>query len=410
MRGSAGGDAQMSFRVLLADDDPTIRFLLDNPIRNWGYELILAENGTAALDILNDSSPPPIALLDWVMPGADGIEVCRRIKSDDARPFTYVILLTSKSEKKDVVAGLDAGADDYLTKPLNIEELRSRLAVAARMIAYDQRLNRYARELESLADERARQLVHADRLATLGTLSASIIHEINNPVAFISTNMQLFERYWKILEPIVAAEEDRGGENTETLRTVLGDMPRLVRGAREGIARIGVLLERLKNFSRRDTARPLARCAVNDAVTSALAMCHNRIKYDVKIERHLAAPSPTAPIRDLRLEQILINLFLNSADAMAGRPDQRLTVETATSPGGGACLRVRNNGPTIPPGELPKIWEPFYTTKEEQGGTGLGLFICRQIAEEVGGRIDAENLGGGVCFTVTFPAAPEETS
>ncbi|MEM8913506.1 MAG: protein kinase [Planctomycetota bacterium] len=121
-------------KILIADDNVVWRNLIDATAKQWGYRPIVVENGVEALEVLHGSDPPRLALLDWVMPELEGVEVCRRIKQDPSRPFTYIVLLTSRDDEEDMIQGLDAGADDYLTKPIQAPLLKSRLAAAKRII------------------------------------------------------------------------------------------------------------------------------------------------------------------------------------------------------------------------------------------------------------------------------------
>ncbi len=121
-------------KVLIAEDNAVWRHLVAENLARFGFEPVEAEDGTRAWELLRRTDAPRLVLLDWQMPGIDGIEVCRRIKADPQRAFTYVILLTSRDAKEDVIAGLDAGADDYLTKPIDAEMLRSRLVAARRIV------------------------------------------------------------------------------------------------------------------------------------------------------------------------------------------------------------------------------------------------------------------------------------
>ncbi len=141
-------------RVLVADDEPISRFLLEDTLAQWKYEVVSAEDGNAAWDILCAPNAPRIAILDWVMPGLDGLSLCKRIKSQEDGGFVYVILLTGRNDKEDVVAGLNAGADDFLSKPFNLKELESRLAVGARTVEYEKRAREYGEQMHALAHER----------------------------------------------------------------------------------------------------------------------------------------------------------------------------------------------------------------------------------------------------------------
>ncbi len=121
-------------RTLIAEDELVSRRLLEASLSKWGYEVVVASNGVGAWNILEQDDAPRLALLDWMMPELDGVEVCRRIRRREGRPYVYIILLTAKSQKQDLLKALDAGADDYLTKPFDAEELRARLHGGRRIL------------------------------------------------------------------------------------------------------------------------------------------------------------------------------------------------------------------------------------------------------------------------------------
>ncbi len=121
-------------KILVADDDPVWRKLLERNIRKWGYELITAENGQEAWNILQQKQPPRVAILDWQMPELDGVEICQRVRQSLHLPFVYTIILTSRDTRDDMVIGLESGADDYLVKPVDMAILRSRLTAALRIV------------------------------------------------------------------------------------------------------------------------------------------------------------------------------------------------------------------------------------------------------------------------------------
>lgn len=121
-------------RILIAEDDPSFRRLLEENLAMWGYDVVVAKNGDAALQILQSEAPPRLAMLDWMMPGMDGIEVCRKVRGKMDESYTYIILLTSQQRDEDLVVGMEAGADDYITKPFKHNELRLRLRAGRRII------------------------------------------------------------------------------------------------------------------------------------------------------------------------------------------------------------------------------------------------------------------------------------
>jgi len=127
-------------RILIADDDLTSRTVLTSVLQKLDYDVTALPDGQSAWEALQQDDAPRLAILDWLMPGIDGVELCRRIRSRETDQPPYLILLTTRAEKKDISEGLNSGANDYLTKPFDLSELRARLAVGARMIALQDRL------------------------------------------------------------------------------------------------------------------------------------------------------------------------------------------------------------------------------------------------------------------------------
>ncbi|MCE5324530.1 EAL domain-containing protein [bacterium] len=121
-------------RVLIAEDDPVSRRLLQALLTKWGYEVIVACDGEQAWNVLKDDDTPRLAIIDWMMPGIDGVHLCRRVRDRNSGPYVYILLLTAKSQKEDIIRGIDAGADDYITKPFDTSELNARLRAGMRIL------------------------------------------------------------------------------------------------------------------------------------------------------------------------------------------------------------------------------------------------------------------------------------
>ena len=126
--------AAKPIRVLAAEDNPVFQSMLRTMLTRWGYEVVIARDGLEAWNVLSRDDTPRLAILDWMMPGIDGVEVCRRVRSAGAEPYIYILLLTARTDSQDLVEGMEAGADDYLTKPFNAHELRVRLRAGCRIL------------------------------------------------------------------------------------------------------------------------------------------------------------------------------------------------------------------------------------------------------------------------------------
>jgi two-component system, cell cycle response regulator len=127
-------------KILAAEDNPVFQAMLGSLLRKWGYEVVIARDGAEAWAILQSDDAPRLAILDWMMPGVDGPELCRRVRAAAREPYIYILLLTARTQSGDLVEGMEAGADDYLTKPFNAHELRVRLRAGRRIVELQEEL------------------------------------------------------------------------------------------------------------------------------------------------------------------------------------------------------------------------------------------------------------------------------
>lgn len=394
-------------QVLVADNKVTTRIGLKALLERSGYRVVLAMDGDAAWNLLSGDAPPQIALLDWDMPGLAGPEICRRLAARSIGPFVYTILLTGKTDEADMVHGFESGANDYMCKPFNATELKSRIGAAARIVQYERELHdknatltEFANEMERLAEDRARQLVHSDRMATLGTLAAGIAHEINNPASFISGNLQTLELFWKDIGDTLS-QSDIGtlGPKYPFIRE---EMPKLIAEMRSGVSRISRIVNSLRSYSHAGAKTADSSVDINASVEDALLLCRNNLKHDVVRKCDLDPNLPNVTGDSTQISQVLVNLITNAVHAM--EPKGGSLHITSKRDHKNVILVVRDSGPGIPEDCLEQIWLPFFTTKQIGKGTGLGLPICQKIVNEHGGSISAENHSeGGALFTITLP-------
>lgn len=118
-------------KALIAEDNPGFRLAVERLLKKWGYDVVTAANGLEAWEILRRDDPPRLAILDWMMPSLDGVEVCRRVREQNKEPYIYILLVTAKDTPEELIEGMEAGADEYLRKPINTQELRVRLRARA---------------------------------------------------------------------------------------------------------------------------------------------------------------------------------------------------------------------------------------------------------------------------------------
>lgn len=153
--GGVQADKSTSRKVLIVEDDALFRRILQAKLQEWGYEVVAVDTGNEAWEILQGQLTPDLLILDWMMPGIDGIELCRRIRAGKSDRYQYILLISGKDEKREVVEGLDAGADDYLTKPFDIGELHARIRAGNRILALQ-------RDLMQALDALRYQATHDD--------------------------------------------------------------------------------------------------------------------------------------------------------------------------------------------------------------------------------------------------------
>ncbi|MBN2714510.1 MAG: response regulator [Deltaproteobacteria bacterium] len=396
--------------VLIADDDPVSRRILSRSLHQAEYEVVTVTDGNDARDILLSERPPDIALLDWVMPGKSGTELCRII-ANEVSHFVYTVLITAKADSNDLIEGLQSGAHEFLTKPINVAEFNVRMSAAVRFLKYERELlkknreiARYAHIMEELANTRAKQLVHAERLATLGMLSAGIGHEIKNPVAYVSGNIQILNRYKTEILAAINYSLESGNGNASRLKLIQDNLPEILNAAKEGLTRITSILSGLSKFAHRGNSTRV-HAPIEQCISDAIELSRNKWKYHVTVNTD-CDELPAIEVNPQEITQVVVNLMVNASDAMRDRDDGIDSIIDVSLKPNGQYQRivVADNGPGIPDEMSDRIWNPFFTTKPSGEGTGLGLAICSGIVEEHGGEIFFKNLPtGGACFVIDLP-------
>lgn len=361
--------------LLVVEDNPDLsRFVVRSLVDE--YRVLTAGDGVDGLELALKYRPQVI-VSDVMMPRMDGYEMCRRLRGKlEKQPV--VILVTARSGVEAVVEGLEVGADDYVTKPFEVKELKARIAAHLRSRNLEQRVG----EQES-------------RLIAIGSMTGAIIHDLRNPLAAVVGLKEL------ALERV--SEQDL--EDLEDLREDLEDL-----GA--AASRIESMLEELLEFTR--TGTQAIRLASTDvtgfferlisAQTMQLSEHHIQLVADIDLPRpcfhEIDAP---------RLERVFENLFTNARDVLLSgvEQDRRRIRFSARLEGGELIAEVSDSGPGIPGDLLEKLFEPF-ATRGKTRGTGLGLATARNWVVAHKGRIEAEPKGrdGGASFIVSLPARP----
>lgn len=376
--------------ILVVDDEPDMLRFLRSQLDD-DYQVREAVDGDQAT-IMASQYLPDAVVCDMMLPEKDGLQVCRELRANHTTRSLPFLMLTARADDETKLAALGAGASDFLPKPFSTAELKLRLKNLVDAHRLQEELARQNRKLASTLEElrdTEMQLVQAEKMASLGRLSAGIIHEINNPLNFARTGLHVLKRHSQHIPAEVREEYD------EVLKDI-GD----------GIVRVSTIVGDLRQFSH-PQGDAVAEVDVATAVEAALRFLSADWK-DGRVDVVHDIPDGFVVYANRnKLVQVLLNLCQNSIDAMRDHPKAEVRPQLqirAWREDGRRRVGVRDNGPGIPPSHLAHIFEPFYTTKDVGKGMGLGLSICYRIIEEVGGRITVDTEEGQYCeFILDFP-------
>jgi two-component system, NtrC family, sensor kinase len=374
------------FTVLLVDDEKAFREILAKRLTRRGLQVLEASRGEEALQILEEN-PADLIILDVKMPGMNGLETLKHIKT--RHPAVEVIMLTGHASTQDGVEGIKAGAFDYLTKPIEIEQLFTKLTQAQDKIRSLQ-----AKKLDAEFRERIKQqMVVAERLVALGTMATGVAHEINNPLAVIQDAAG-----W--MQQILDKPEMSGISRKE-------DFDRALRRITKSVDRARRITQQLLQVVKSQSPEMLdpstmSEVALKELVQEAVSLIEpEALLRKISISLQSVDPSPIAWTDPYQLLQVLLNLLNNSIQAMNAGGQITITLQASLEE---ACIAIQDTGCGIAEENLTRIFEPFFTTKGVGQGTGMGLYVSWGIMAKLGGLISVESkVGQGTTFTISLP-------
>ncbi|MBX5484570.1 MAG: response regulator [Myxococcaceae bacterium] len=369
-------------KLLIVEDDVEIAEAMIELLRFQGHVVEHARDGREALNLLrSDPELPDAIVLDLRMPNMDGWSFRAEQRRDPMLSGIPVLAISADGSPQ--AEAIDAAG--FLRKPIEMPTLSAEL----RRIIGEARA-RQERDYEA----------HRERLAALGRLAAGMAHEINNPLAWITANLRMLQE--RIAE-LGAAARGTLKVSGQSADEYLAETAALVTESLEGAGRIREIVQQVRSFSRPQPSerRPVSLPAVLDTAVKLLELPS---KHRVRIERSGTGPAEVSG-DETQLGQLFLNLLMNAADAVAesrganGVISLRLSREQQR-----AVVEVEDNGPGIPEAARSLIFEPFFTTKRAGHGTGLGLFVCHNIVEAMGGELTVDSeLGRGTRVRVALP-------
>ncbi|MDB4967323.1 MAG: hypothetical protein JWN44_3012 [Myxococcales bacterium] len=378
-------------RVLCVDPYPYNRALLEAQLTRAGYEVEVYHDGASLFARVEASGAPALYIVSDTLPDTHGFELVRRLTGSGQEKHAPVIVTAARRDSAFRIAGLSAGVDYYLRKPVNAVELFTAARILVdrhRLVADLRRANtELARLLEELRATQGRLVQHA-KMAALGQLVAGVAHEINTPLAAVVNNNDLFLRIFGRM---------RQGRIEERDLAAIEDLSKVTRLA---CARMSDIVRTLRTFARLDEADVKA-VDLHEGLESTLVLIAHLTKSGIAVDRRYGE-LPRVECHPNQINQVFMNLCVNACQAMGERGT--LTITTRVIDDAAVEVGIADSGVGIAPDKLARIFDPGFTTKGAPLGTGLGLSIVYQIVEGHGGEIAVESVvGRGTRFAVRLP-------
>ena len=428
--------------ILIIDDHPTNLEVLYGALTEAGYEVLVEMDGKSGIEQAKYTDIDLI-LLDVMMPGIDGFETCRLLKEELLTKDIPVIFMTALSDVVDKVKGLSLGAIDYITKPFQQEEVLARVKTHVKLHRLklelwqekqllehrvQQRTEKLSQALEELQKTQY-QLVNSEKMSAIGQLVAGFAHEINNPLSFLSGNLdQANQAANDVIDYLCLCQKKCPPTDQEVLKKaeeieleyLVEDLPQMLSSMRVGIERIANLSQALRTFARGDSED---KCLANihDGLDSTLIILQHRLKAnhirpEIQVIKNYGT-LPEIPCYLGKLNQVFMNILSNAIDALEEMNQERSFAEIKADPNQIIIttefaetkpiifIKIKDNAGGIPDQINIKVCDELFTTKSVGKGTGLGLSISRKIVEENhGGSLTFESVfGEGTEFTIGLP-------
>jgi signal transduction histidine kinase len=388
-------------RVLIADDSRASREQVAAVLSAVENAVVsFAGNGAEALRVMANETYD-LLLCDIEMPIMNGIQLVAAVRSRASRYELPILVLTGRTTTADMTTAFRAGVNDYVTKPVNSDELLARVTVQLEL----RRLQKNVVEAQRVALERR-------KLESVGQLAAGIAHEMNTPIQYIRDNLEFLRGSFDDILQLCGGEGQmdaarRHATGEIDLEWLASEIPRAIEQAVGGAERVAALVCAMKDFARVD-ANGKSRNDLNRMLQSTVAVCASTWREVAAVTLNLGDGVDSVPCRPAELNQAFMNVILNATQAVAARwhsnGEGKIEIRTSCADGC-ALVTVEDNGEGIPDAIADRIYDPFFTTREVGKGAGQGLTIARScIVDRHGGAIDFRSApGAGTTFTIRLP-------
>jgi two-component system sensor histidine kinase/response regulator len=367
-------------QIVIIDDEmgprESLRMLLKP-----NYQVFTAENVESGVQLVREKHPD-VVISDIRMPGTSGIDGLRKIREID--PHVAVIMLTGFGALDTAKEALRLGANDYISKPFDAREMRDVIARNVERTRVKRSSELALSEIQELNQRLMREIAQKERLASLGQASAEFVHDLSNPLTIVWGYVQL-----------LAKKLEQNGDAAETSPKELSIIEQNVRLCRE-------LLTMWQSYGSDEGMRRKA-ISICEIVRNVVKSAENvAAQSGVEVSVDVPTDSCTLIADAVQIQRALQNVVINAIQAAA---ETRGRVEVSCAAKEFYIdVRVHDTGPGIAQDQIPKIFDPYFTTKQSKSGTGLGLYITRKVVEDHSGSIKVDSAPGqGTTFTIRLP-------
>lgn len=411
----------MAHSILLIDDEKVFLVSIATYLRKKGFEIFKAENGLEGLSMAIQKLPD-IIITDWDMPHLSGIELVKKLQANPSTQDIPVIVSSGiLITIKDLETAFEAGAVDFVRKPIEKIELLARINSSLRLSNSYKQLKEEKRQLEFANTELKRlqnQLIHHEKMNSLGQLTSSVAHEINNPLNFVLGGAEaislVITDLQAMLQRLAAFNTERSSpeELSQAVKNIQQELAEnnafrelslLSADIKEGGHRIMQIVHGLSAFAQiKNTG--IVMGDIHEGLNTILMLLTNQFQDRIEVQKQFDSSIPQFEADHGSLNQVFLNILTNSVQAIPNRG--KLVIRTRRRDNQ-IEVAIEDTGVGMPPHLLEKIFMPFFSTDDTQKGLGIGLSVSHTIMKAQGGDITCTSTEGeGTKFVVIFPFTP----